>query len=301
MDWLMEPFAVGFMQRALVAGLVVVVITSVVGTWVVLRGMTFMGDALAHGVLPGLTLASLAGFNLGLGAAAAALVMIAGIGVVQRRAPLAEDVGIGLLFVGMLAAGVIIASKARSYAGDLTAILFGDILGVTDSDIRLAAAAAVFVVAASVLLYRPFVVLAFNERKAAVLGMRPGLTHGAMLVLLALAIIASFRAVGVLLVFGFLVAPPATAALLARRVPNMMAVAAGVGAVGVWGGLLASFHLGTAGSATMAGVTVAEFFLALAAREIVTWRAGRSPDHAGTPVAVDGGDRPGSGAPGGSR
>lgn len=296
MDWLVDPFAVGFMQRALVAGLVVVVITSVVGTWVVLRGMTFMGDALAHGVVPGLTLASLVGFDLGLGAAAAALVMIAGIALVHRRAPLTEDVGIGLLFVGMLALGVVIASKARSYAGDLTAILFGDILGVTDSDIRVAGAAAVVVLAASVLLYRPLIVLAFNERKAALLGMRPGLTHGAMLVLLALAIIASFRAVGVLLVFGFLVAPPATAALLARRVPTMMAVAAGVGAVGVVGGLLASFHLGTAGSATMAGVTVAEFFLALAARELVTWRASRSPTGSRTPVAVGGGDRPGPGS-----
>lgn len=256
------------MRNALLAGLVTVLVTSVIGTWVVLRGMTFMGDALAHGVLPGLTLAHVLGFNLGLGAAVAAVAMIGGLNVVHRRARLTEDAGIGLLFVGMLALGVLIASKAQSFAGDLTAILFGDVLGVTASDIRTAAISAVVVLAASALLYRPLLVLAFHPRKAEALGMRPDLTHAAMLVLLAVAIIASFRAVGTLLVFSFIVAPPATAALVVRRVPTMMATAIGFGAVAVVAGLLVSFHLGTAGSATMAGLAVAEFFVTLAAREL---------------------------------
>lgn len=268
MDWLLEPFAPAFMQRALLASLIVVVMTSVTGTWIVLRGMTFMGDALAHGVLPGLTLASLTGLNLAVGAAAAAVVMIGGINLVHRRANLREDVGIGLLFVGMLALGVIIASGAGSYAGDLTAILFGEALGATGADIAVAAGATVVVVALSVVLYRPFLALSFDERKAAVLGLRPGLAHAAMLAVLALAIVASFRAVGVLLVFGFLVGPPATAALVARRVPAMMAVATGVGALGVTVGLLVSYHLGTAASATMAGTTVAEFFVVLLAQQL---------------------------------
>lgn len=268
MDALLEPFAVGFMQRALVAGLIVVVTTSVVGTWVVLRGMTFMGDALAHGVLPGLTLAYLLGFNLAVGAAAAALVMIGGIQVVHRRARLTEDVGIGLLFVGMLALAVVIASRARSYAGDLTAILFGDILGVTVGDIGLAAVAAVGVAVATVAFYRPFIALSFNERKAATLGLRPGLAHWAMLVLLAVAIITSFRAVGVLLVFAFIVAPPATAALVVRRVPTMMVTAMAFGAFAVVGGLELSYHLGTAGSATMAGLAVVQFFVVLLVRDL---------------------------------
>lgn len=268
MDALLEPFAVGFMQRALVAGLIVVVTTSVVGTWVVLRGMTFMGDALAHGVLPGLTLAYLLGFNLAVGAAAAALVMIGGIQVVHRRARLTEDVGIGLLFVGMLALAVVIASRARSYAGDLTAILFGDILGVTVGDIGVAAVAAVGVAVATVAFYRPFIALSFNERKAATLGLRPGLAHWAMLVLLAVAIITSFRAVGVLLVFAFIVAPPATAALVVRRVPTMMVTAMAFGAFAVVGGLELSYHLGTAGSATMAGLAVVQFFVVLAVRDL---------------------------------
>lgn len=271
MEWLLEPFTCEvctFMRRALVAGLTTVVVTSVVGTWVVLRGMTFMGDALAHGVLPGLTLAHVRGFNLGLGAAAAAGVMIAGLNMVHRRARLTEDAGIGLLFVGMLALGVLIASKAQSFAGDLTAILFGDVLGVTSSDIRTAALAAVAVLGASALLYRPLLVLAFDRRKAEALGMRPGLAHAAMLVLLAVAIVSSFRAVGTLLVFSFIVAPPATAALFVRRVPVMMFVATVFGALAVVAGLLLSFHLGTAGSATMAGLAVVEFFITLTLREL---------------------------------
>ncbi|MDP9022504.1 MAG: metal ABC transporter permease, partial [Actinomycetota bacterium] len=278
MQWVTEPFAFGFMQRALVAGVVVVVVTSVVGTWVVMRGMTFLGDALAHGVLPGLTVAYLFGLNLIAGAAVAAAVMLAGIELVHRRSRLSEDVGIGLLFVGMLALGVIIASKARSYAGDLTVILFGDILAVTAADIRATAVAAVVVVVASAVLYRPLIVLAFNERKAAALGMRPGLTHAALLVLITVAIIASFQAVGVLLVFAFLVGPPASAALVVRRVPTMMVVAMGFGAVGVVVGLVLSYHLGTAGPATVAGVTVAEFFVVLAVQDVR--RARRRPDGA---------------------
>lgn len=279
MPWLFEPFTCEvctFMRSALVAGLVTVVVTSVVGTWVVLRGMTFMGDALAHGILPGLTFAHVRGFNLGLGAAAAAGVMIAGLNIVHRRARLTEDAGIGLLFVGMLSLGVLIASKAQSFAGDLTAILFGDVLGVTASDIRTASLAAVAVLASSVVLYRPLLTLAFDRRKAEALGLRPRLAHAAMLVLLAVAIISSFRAVGTLLVFSFIVAPPATAALLVRRVPAMMLVATAFGALAVVAGLLLSFHLDTAGSATMAGLAVVEFFVILAAREFHgRWKARR--------------------------
>jgi ABC-type Mn2+/Zn2+ transport system permease subunit len=286
-DWLLEPFTCatcGFVRTALAAGLVTVVTTSVVGTWIVLRGMTFMGDALAHGVLPGLTLAVVFGFDLGLGAAVAALVMIGGLHLVHRRSRLAPDAGIGLLFVGMLALGVVIASLAPSFAGDLTTILFGDIIAVTTADLRAASAAAVGVVVASALLYRPFLVLAFSERKAAALGLRPGLAHAAMLVLLAVAIIASFRAVGTLLVFAFLVAPPATASLVARRVPTMMLAATGFGAVGVVAGLLISFHLATAGSATMAVVTVAEFFAVLAVQELRQRRAAARARAASAPA-----------------
>ena len=116
MGWLLDPFDPAFMQRALAAGLLAVVAASVVGTWVVLRGLSFLGDALAHGVIPGMALAVLWGFNLTVGALVTAAVMVGGITVVNRRARLAEDTGVGLLFVGMLALGVIIVSKSESLA-----------------------------------------------------------------------------------------------------------------------------------------------------------------------------------------
>jgi ABC-type Mn2+/Zn2+ transport system permease subunit len=267
-DWLREPFEPAFMQRALLAGTLVALITAMVGTWVVLRGLTFMGDALAHGVLPGLAVASVAGFDLTLGAAAGSAVMIGGIHLVHRRARLAEDVGIGLLFVGMLALGVVIISRSPSFTGDLTGLLFGDALGVDAADLRLEAAAAVLALAGVVFFYRPFLVLAFNEDKAAVLGLRPRLAHVAMLALVAIAVVASFRAVGTMLVFGLLVAPPATATLIVRRVPTMMATAAALGVVSVVAGLVLSYRLDTAAGATMAGTSVALFFVVLTVQEI---------------------------------
>lgn len=273
--WFTDPFASELTQRALLAGLLVAVTTSLVGTWVVVRGLAFMGDALAHGVLPGIALAFLWGFDITLGALASAGLMVLGINVVNRRAQVSEDTGIGLLFVGMLALGVVIISREDTYAGDLTAFLFGDILGVRPHQVRVQALVAVATLAAVVALYRPFLALSFNREKAATLGQRPGLAHAAMLVLLALAIVSSFRVVGTLLVFGLLVAPPATATLVVRRLPAAMAVSVALGCLAVVLGLALSYHQDTAAAATIAGVAVAQFFLALAAREVARLVAGR--------------------------
>ncbi len=266
MDWLVEPFSHAFMQRALVAGLLAAVATALVGTWVILRGLAFIGDALAHGVLPGIALGVLWGFDATVGAIVSALVMVAGINIVHRYSRLNEDAGIGLLFVGMLALGVVIISRTTSYSGNLTAILFGDALGATTGDIFLLTATAVVVLVATVVWYRAFLVLSFNDEKAEMLGLRPRLTHIVMLTLVMLAVVASYRTVGTLLVFGLLVAPPATAALVARRVPAMMAVAALFGSGSVVTGLLVSWHASTASSATIAAVTVVVFFVVLLLR-----------------------------------
>lgn len=266
--WFSQAFAAAFMQRALVAGILAAVACAVVGTWVVLRGLTFLGEALAHGVIPGIALAVLWGFSPIAGAFVAALAMSGAVTVVSRRARVREDTGIGLLFVGMLALGVVIISRSASFATDVTALLFGDVLGVTPADLRGQAIAAAAVVAASVLLYRPFLALAFNQDKAATLGLRPGLAHAALLALLATAIVASFQAIGTLLVFGLLIGPPATAGLVVRRVPLIMATAVALGAATVAVGLALSYHAGTAGGATIAGLAVAEFFAVLAGQEI---------------------------------
>jgi ABC-type Mn2+/Zn2+ transport system permease subunit len=264
-----DAFDPAFMQRALIGGLVAVVATSLIGTWVVLRGLAFLGDALAHGVIPGIALAVLWGFSPILGAFVAALVMSGLVSVVSSRTTIREDTGIGLLFVGMLSLGIIIVSRSRSFATDVTALLFGDVLGVTTDDIRGQVLATVVVLVATVVLYRPFLALTFNRQKAVTLRMHPGLAQAAMLALLALSIVASFQAIGTLLVFGLLVGPPATAALFVHRVPAIMALSIVFGALSVVVGLLVSYHHATAGGATIAGVSVALFFVGLGLREAV--------------------------------
>jgi ABC-type Mn2+/Zn2+ transport system permease subunit len=266
--WFSEAFGPDLMQRALLAGLLASAACAVVGTWVVLRGLTFLGDALAHGVVPGLALALLWGFSPIVGAFVAALAMSGAVTLVTRRARVREDTGIGLLFVGMLALGVVIISRSASFTTDVTALLFGDVLGVTVADLRGQALGVAVVVAASTILYRPFLALTFNEEKAATLGLRPGLAHFALLALLATAIVASFQAIGTLLVFGLLIGPPATAGLVVRRVPLVMLTAVALGALAVVLGLALSYHHDTAGGATIAGVAVAEFFAVLAAQEL---------------------------------
>lgn len=263
-----DAFASDITRRALVGGLIAATTTSLIGTWVVLRGLAFFGDAMAHGVLPGIALAVIWGFDLTLGAMASAIVMVFGINLVHRTTRLGDDTGIGLLFVGMLALGVVIISRADTFAGDLTAFLFGDVLGVRDAEIRLGLAALAVTVVGLVLGHRSFLALSVNRDKAQTLSLRPGVAHFVMLTLLAVSVVASFRVVGTLLVFGLLVAPPATAVLLVRRIPIAMIVAVGFGWLSVVLGLAISYHADTAASATMAGVAVAQFFVVLITIEL---------------------------------
>lgn len=266
MDWLLEPFELAFQQRALIGGALAALALALVGTWVVIRGMSFLGDALVHGVVPGIALAILFDFSVLVGALAAAGVMLAGINLVHRQTTFSEDTSIGLLFVGMLGIGVILISRTESYTGSLTAILFGDALGVTGGDVVLLGVLVILTVVATVVFYRPFLALSFNEQKASLLGLRPRLAHIALLGLITLAIVGSFQTVGTLLVFGLLVGPAATAALLVRRVPVMMGVAAVIGVLSVAMGLILSYHLDTSGSATMAVVPIVIFFMTLSVK-----------------------------------
>jgi ABC-type Mn2+/Zn2+ transport system permease subunit len=279
LELLVDPFtceACGFLRRALLAGGLVAVSSALIGSWIVVRGLTFLGDAVAHGALPGIALAFLLGIDLFIGGAVSAVVMIALIAWVSRRSSLGDDASIGLLFVGMLALGIVLISARGAYAGDLTAILFGDAVGVTTGDVIAAAVGAAVTLLLTVVLYRPFLAVSFSRDQASLLGMRPGLAHVAQLGLLALVIVASFRTVGTLLVFALIVAPPAAAAQLSRRVPTMMALATVLGVVAVYVGLVISFHLDLAGSATIALVAVAEFFLVVLVRDAVRALRGRA-------------------------
>ncbi|MET8715990.1 zinc ABC transporter permease AztB [Streptomyces sp. NPDC004735] len=261
MDWLTAPFEVTFVQRALWGGILVSAICALAGTWVVLRGMAFLGDAMSHGLLPGVALAALFGGNLLVGAVASAVVMTAGVTALGRTPRISQDTGIGLLFVGMLSLGVIIVSRSQSFAVDLTGFLFGDVLAVGEQDLVLLGAALLVALAVSVLGHRAFLALAFDSRKARTLGLRPRLAHAVLLALLGLAIVASFHIVGTLLVLGLLIAPPAAALPWAHSVRGVMLLAALVGTTATFGGLLVSWHLSTAAGATVAALAVSLFFV----------------------------------------
>lgn len=256
MSWLFDPFAPEFVQRALLGGALVAVLCGVAGTWVVVRGMAFLGEALAHGMLPGVALATVWGLPVLIGAAVSAVVMSIGIGAVQRRARLSYDTSIGLLFVGMLALGVVIISHAGSFATDATAILFGDILAITTGDLVVLAIAVVLGVATAVIAHRPLVALAIDERVARVLGLRPSWAQAALVGLVTLAVVASYQAVGSLLVVGLLVAPAVAARQWTERLPTMMVLASALGILSVVGGLVISWHAATATGATIAGAAV---------------------------------------------
>ncbi|WP_433226114.1 zinc ABC transporter permease AztB [Microtetraspora malaysiensis] len=280
MHWLFSPFEVSFVRQALWGGILVSLICALAGTWVVLRGLAFLGDAMSHGMLPGVALASALGGDVLLGAALSAGAMAAGVTTLgassspsgasgssgsSRLSRLSHDTGIGILFVGMLALGVIVVSHSRSFAVDLTGFLFGDVLAVRERDLLWLAAALLVAAAVAALGHRAFVALAFDPRVAHTLGLRPRTAHAVLLGLVTLAVVASFHVVGTLLVFALLVAPPAAAALWARRIPTIMAMAALIGVGATAAGLLLSWHLGTAAGATIAAVAVCAFFVSAGA------------------------------------
>jgi len=264
--WLILPFSNNeFMRNALVAGILVSVLCAVAGTFVVLRGLAFIGDALAHGVLPGVAGALLLGAPGMLGAAVGSAVMIVGVSFVTNRSGLSSDTAIGLLFVGMLALGVIMVSRTRgeSFNGDIVRILFGELLGIRSFNVVVLAIAAVVISACVALLYRPFLLLCFDPEQADVSGFSSRRYHAIMLVMVAATVVVSFQAVGTLLVFGMLIAPASAGALLARRIWAMIAWAIGIGVASVYVGLLLSYHYGTSAGATVVFVTVGAFFVVL--------------------------------------
>lgn len=264
MDWLITPFTSNtFMLHALAAGILVSMSCAVVGTFIVLRGLAFIGDALAHGVLPGIAVAILAGIPGILGAAAGAVVMIAGISLITRRTRLSSDTAIGLLFVGMLALGVVIVSRSSAFSGDLVRVLFGEILGISTSSILIQLAASVLILVVSGICSRPFLLLCFNPEQAQVSGFSASFYHNLMLALVALTVIVSFQTVGTLLVFGMLLAPAGAGALIARRIESMMVWAGVFGSVSVYLGLLASYHFNLAAGASIVLVAILIFFIVL--------------------------------------
>jgi len=260
-DWLITPFSSnGFMLQALVAGVLVSIACAIAGTFVILRGLAFIGDALAHGVLPGIATAVLLGFPGIIGAAIGALFMIGGITIITQRSRLSSDTAIGLLFIGMLSLGVVIVSRSNSFTGDLTSILFGEILGISISSILIQLIVTVAIAVTAFICARPFLLLSFDPEQAQVAGFSSRLYHYVMLFMIAATVIVSFQTVGTLLVFGLLIAPAGAGALLARRIEAMIAWAIVFGALSMYFGLLISYHFNLAAGAAIILVTVVIFF-----------------------------------------
>lgn len=277
MNYLIDPFANNeFMRLALFGGILVACTCAIAGTFVVLRGLAFVGDALAHGVLPGIATAMLLGVSGIVGAAIGAVVMMGGVSVVSRRFRLSGDTAIGLLFVGMLALGVMITSRSSSFVGDLAHILFGELLGITTTDLTWQFIALVIVGTIAYVSRRPFLLLSVDDGLARTSGFSARLFHNVMLTMVALTVIASFQTVGTLLVLGMLIAPAATGSLFARRIESMMLIAALVGSLSTYIGLLISYHYDLAAGASIVLTAVAIFAISATANEI---RKSRGHDH----------------------
>jgi ABC-type Mn2+/Zn2+ transport system permease subunit len=262
-DFLLTPLAYPFMQRALIASVLVGGLCAVIGTYVVLRGMAFLGDALAHAILPGVALAFILGGDLFLGALLMAIVAALGIGYLTRSGRVREDTAIGIIFSGALALGVVLISSARSYQTDLTHILFGNVLGVTDRDLILTIGFGIVVLATILLLYKEFLVFTFDPIFALTLKLPVGLLRYLLMILLAVTVVVSLQTVGVGLVAAMLVTPAAAASLLTRRLSHMMIVSALIGILSSITGLYVSYYLNVSTGASIVLVCTAVFLLTL--------------------------------------
>jgi manganese/iron transport system permease protein len=264
-EWLLEPLRYPFMVRGLLAAIAVGVVCSTVGSYVVLRGMAFFGDALAHAILPGIAVGYLVGggargpllvFSL-----AAAVLSALGIGAISRGTEIKEDTAIGVIFAGAFALGIALISTVRGYTVDLAHFLFGDVLGVRPVDLWLTAVLGGLILLVVVALYKEFLVLSFDPILAATLRLPIRLLDYLMMILIAVAIVISVQTVGVALMVAMLVTPAATAYLLTRRLPVMMALAALIGAASGVVGLFASYWLSVASGAAIVLVCTAVFLL----------------------------------------
>ena len=266
-DLIINPLSYAFMVRGLIAVVTVGIVCAIVGTYVVLRGMAFFGDALAHAILPGVAV----GYLIGGGARGplfwwamlTAILTSIGIGALSKGRQLKEDTAIGVIFAGMFALGIALISTVQSYTVDLTHFLFGDVLGVSRNDLWLTAGFGGLVILAIAAFYKEFMVLSFDPVLAATMRLPASFLHYVLLLLIAVTIVVSLQTVGIALMVAMLVTPAATAYLLTRRLPTMMVVGAAIGALSAVIGLYLSFYVNIASGAAIVLVCTAFFILAI--------------------------------------
>jgi ABC-type Mn2+/Zn2+ transport system permease subunit len=272
LDFLIAPFEFGFMQRALIGSVLVGAICALVGTYVVLRGLAFVGDALSHAAFPGVVIAYLLKANIHLGAAIFTVLTALGIGLVSRRGRVSYDTAIGILFAGAFALGVLLMSRIRGYTVDLFSFLFGNVLGISRQDLFLAGILGTIVALTIFLFYKELLLLSFDPTIAEAMGYPVQALNYLLLGLIALTIVISIQTVGIILVVALLVTPSATAYLLTNRFSRMMLLGILFAALAAVIGLYLSYYLNVASGAAIVLVSTCLFFLVLAGRRL--WPAG---------------------------
>lgn len=284
LEWLFAPLQYPFMWRGLLAVFLMGSVCAVVGTFVVLRGMAFFGDALAHTILPGVAIGYLVngGQTSGLfwWALGAALLSALGIGAISRGGKIKEDTAIGIVFAGMFALGITLISTVRSYSVDLTHFLFGDVLGVRNRDLWLSGIFGAFVLIAVIGFYKEFLTLSFDPVLATTLRLPVKFLNYFLMFLMALAIVVSLQTVGVALMVAMLITPAATAYLLTPRLPTMIWVAALIACLSGGIGLYLSYYLGIASGGAIVLVATLIFLLVWAGEG--NWRRVRQKKEART-------------------
>jgi manganese/iron transport system permease protein len=273
---LSAPLEFGFMQRGLAAAVLIAIVCAVIGSFVVLQELAFIGDALAHASFPGVVIAFMLKLNLALGGAVVGILTALGIGLITRRAKVSQDTAIGVLFAGTFALGVVLLSTIKNYTKDLFGLLLGDVLAIGAGDLLVIAAMGALVLALVLALYKELVLLTFDPIQAQVIGLPVNLLHQLLLALMAVTIVIAIQTVGIVLVVAMLVTPAATATLLVRRFPLVMLVGAIQGVAGAVVGLYLSFYLNVASGATIVLVLTGMFALALL---LAPWlrRSGQRP------------------------
>ena len=263
-DYLLGPLEFGFMQRGLLASVLVAVICGILGSFVVLKGLAFIGDALAHASFGGVALAFVFGANVYLGAFVFAIATALGIGAITQRGRVSSDTAIGVLFSGTFALGILIISRADSYTVDLFGYLFGDVLSITVGDLWTIGALGIVVLALVAVFYRQLLFVAFDPTVAAASGIQTRGLEYLLLALLGVTIVTAIQAVGIVMVVALLVTPSATAYLLTRRFHHMILASVAVGSLSALLGIYLSYYLDVASGAAIILVATALFFVALA-------------------------------------
>jgi len=262
-EYIAAPLAFGFIRRALLAAALIGIVCAVIGAFVVLQDLAFIGDALAHASFPGAVLGYMFKFSPELGGAVAGILTALGIGVIVRRSTVSQDTAIGVLFAGTFALGVLLLSTIKTYTRDLFGLLLGDVLAIQTRDLIVIAVMGVLVIGVVAALYKELVLLTFDPVQAEVLGLPVGWLHELLLALMAITIVISIQTVGIVLVVAMVITPAATASLLVRRFPLVILLGAVQGVFGAVVGLYLSYYLNVASGASIVLVLTLLFALAL--------------------------------------